>query len=351
MNSFVHRLGIPFPLVQSPMAGVSTPALAAAVINAGGLGSIAVGNLDAEAARRTIAELRRLTNGPFNVNVFCHRPAGRDALKEEQWLERLAPMFARFHATRPERLHEIYRSYVVDEQLQVLLLAERPTVVSFHFGLPAAEHIHLLRARGSMVLATITNLSEALAAEEACVDAVVAQGFEAGGHRGVFDPNSDDECLSTRELIVRLQRDTKLPIIAAGGIMDAKHVSAAFEAGASAVQVGTAFLLCPEVSIDAGYRSAIESASTRGTVMTRVISGRPARSIVGEFTRFGDALESQDVIPNYPIAYDAGKALRAAAIAAGNHEFGAHWAGGGVRECRAVPAAEVVAKLMSQSPV
>ena len=344
INRLMQRLEIRFPIVQAPMAGVSTPALAAAVTNAGGLGSIAVGNVDAVAAHGSIAEVRRLTKGPFNVNVFCHRPALRDSQKEALWIARLLPEFQKFGSAPPHQLREIYRSYIEDIAMQRLLLAERPRVVSFHFGLPPTEHIHALRAGGTFTIATCTNNSEAMSAEEAGVDAVVAQGYEAGGHRGVFDPDANDECLSTLKLTHQIARKTKLAVISAGGLMDAADLDAALKAGASAVQVGTAFLLCPEVSIDAGYRTAIQEASKRGTVMIRAISGRPARSLTNEFTRLGQSIASE-AIPDYPVAYDAGKALRDAAARAGNYDYGAHWAGSGASKCVPQSASEVVARL------
>ena len=345
MNSLVRRLAVRYPIIQAPMAGVSTRALAAAVSDAGGLGSVAIGHLNHDAAQNAIAAVRELVKGPFNVNVFCHRPALRDAANERKWLERLAPFFHRYHATPPASLNEVYRSYIAEESLQSLLLRERPAVVSCHFGLPLKQHIHSLQSQGCFVMATVTNVLEGVSAEEAGVDAVVAQGYEAGGHRGMFDPDAEDECLSTLELTNSLARNTKLPIVSAGGIMDSAGVQEVMDAGASAVQVGTAFLLCPEASVNAGYRSALRSASVRGTEMTRAISGRPARSIINEFSRFGDTIEDAKVIPSYPVAYDAGKALGAAAAACENHEFGAHWAGTGASRCVPVSAREVMDRL------
>ena len=350
MNNFIQRLGIRYPIIQSPMAGVSTPALAAAVSDAGGLGSVAIGHLGPDAARSAIEAVRKVVKGPFNVNVFCHRPARRDADKEAKWLHHLTPLFQAFHSEPPQQLREIYRSYVADEALQEVIHEECPAVVSFHFGLPSAIHIRELQARGSCILATVTNLSEAVLAEQAEVDAIVAQGYEAGGHRGVFEPESEDEKLSTLELTGRLFQQTNLPIIAAGGIMDASDVTAAIASGASAVQVGTVFLLCPEVSLDSGYSAAIKDVSKRGTTMTQAISGRPARSVVNEFTKFGDTISSTNMIPDYPIAYDAGKSLRIAAEAIGNQQFGAQWAGVGAVKCEAIPAREVIARMVAVIP-
>ncbi len=351
MNPFVRRLGIRVPLIQSPMAGVSTPALAAAVAKAGGLGSVAIGHLDRDDAQAAIAETRRRVNGPFNVNVFCHQPAIRDAAKEDAWIERLAPLFERFHATPHKQLKEIYQSYLTNRAMQELLLVEKPSVVSFHFGIPSTEHLDELRKRATYTLATVTNLDDAILAQEAGVDALIAQGVEAGGHRGVFDPDATDKRLSTLGLTALLSQHIRLPIISAGGIMNADDVTAALDCGAIAVQVGTAFLLCPEVSIDAGYRTAIRQASSRGTAMTRAISGRPARSMVNEFTKFGDTLPASISIPSYPVAYDVGKALRVAAQSAGNQEYGAQWAGEGAVQCESIPAGDVVERLTGHLPI
>lgn len=341
MNRLLERLDVEFPLIQAPMAGVSTPAMAAAVSNAGGIGSIGVGNLDAERARHMIRDVKAATGRPFNVNVFCHPPAIVDPEIESAWLRSLTPHFANFGAAPPTRLSEIYTSFLVDDVMLAVLLAERPTIVSFHFGLPAAEKIAALKSAGVFLLATATNLAEGRLCHAAGIDAIVAQGHEAGGHRGMFDPGADDECLSTL-VLTRLLVDTlPVPIIAAGGIMDGAGIAAALTAGACAAQLGTAFILCPESSADAGYREALLSRPALRTVMTSAISGRPARSVANRFTEIGETVE-QSAIPAYPRAYDAGKELHAAAKRAGEFGYGAQWAGQGVAQCRALPAAELV---------
>ena len=307
MNTLLRTLGIGLPIIQAPMAGVSTPAMAAAVSNAGGLGSIGVGASNAETARQMIAAVRAASDRPFNVNVFCHRPSVADAAREAAWLARLAPEFGKYGENPPSRLREIYTSFVEDDAMLVVLVEERPKVVSFHFGLPSAERIAALRAAGIVLLATATNLEEARSIAAAGIDAVVAQGFEAGGHRGVFDPVAPDDCLGTMALTRLLVRDLDIPVIAAGGIMDGAGVAACLVLGASAAQLGTAFVACPESSADAGYRAALLSAASAHTVMTTVISGRPARCIANRFTAFGDETGG-GMVPGYPIAYDAGKA-------------------------------------------
>lgn len=340
-------LEIEWPIIQAPMAGVSTPAMAAAVSNAGGLGSIGVGASDAESARTMIAATRSQTNRSFNVNVFCHRPAVANAPIEAAWLARLRPDFERYGAAPPARLSEIYRSFVEDDAMLAMLLEERPKVVSFHFGLPSAERVAALRAAGIALLATATSLAEARSVAAAGLDAVVAQGYEAGGHRGVFDPDAPDDQFGTMALTRILARHLEVPVIAAGGIMDGAGIAAALSLGASAAQLSTAFIACPESQADEGYRAALRGIAAHHTTMTRVISGRPARSLANRFTELGHAIAAAEV-PAYPIAYDAGKALNAAAKAAGEPGYGVQWAGQGAPLARALPAATLVAELVSE---
>lgn len=326
------------------MAGVSTPAMAAAVTNAGGLGSVSIGNLEADSARKQIADLRARTRGPFNVNLFCHRPAIADPEIEARWIERFRGQFREFGAEPPPLLREIYRSFVKDEAVLRMLLEERPAVVSLHFGLPPGEWIDALRQAGSLILATATNLVEARAVLAAGVDAIVAQGWEAGGHRGLFEPQAPDERLETIALVRLLVREVPLPVIAAGGIMDGAGIAAALRAGAAAAQLGTAFIACDQSLADKSYRALLASDAARHTVMTSVISGRPARGIANRFTALGETIPATEV-PAYPIAYDLGKALHAAAIRCGNDDFAAYWAGQGAARSRPMSAARLVETL------
>ena len=344
MRGLADLLGIRLPIVQAPMAGVSTPALAAAVSNAGGLGSIAVGSADVEATRRLIRETRALTGRPFNLNLFCHRPPRRDPAREARWLETLAPRFRSFGAEPPARLAEVYRTFVGDEAMLALLLEERPPVVSFHFGPPPRAAADALRAAGVRLLASATNLDEARALEAAGADAIVAQGYEAGGHRGVSDPDAPDDRLGTLALTRLLAARCRVPVIAAGGIMDGAGIAAALALGAGAAQLGTAFVGCPESSADAAYRAALASPAAAHTVMTRLISGRPARCLQNRFTELAATVD-EGTLPDYPLAYAAGKALATAARAAGETGFSAQWAGQGAPLARFLPAAELVAAL------
>lgn len=339
-------LALPCPLIQAPMAGVSTPALAAAVSEAGGLGSIAVGATDASGARAMIAATRERTARPFNVNLFVHATPRPDPAREAAWLGELAPLFAEFGAEPPPALRTIYRSFADDPAMLAMLLDTAPPVVSFHFGLPPADAIAALQARGTVLLATATSIAEARAIEAAGIDAIVAQGIEAGGHRGVFDPAAPDDALGTLALVRLLVRSTRLPVIAAGGIMDGAGIAAALDLGAAAAQLGTAFIACPESAANAGYRAALAGPGAWHTRMTALISGRPARALPNRFTALEATIAATP--PDYPIAYDAGKALHAAALARGEHGFSAYWAGQGAPLARALPAAELVAALLEE---
>jgi nitronate monooxygenase len=345
-NPLLALLDIEKPIILAPMAGVNTPALTAAVSNAGGLGSYGVGAMNADAARKTISEIRALTTKPFNINVFCHAPATENEAIERKWIEWLAPHFGKFGATPPARLKEIYKSFVVDEAMANVLLEEKPAVVSFHFGLPAQSVIAALKREGIKLLATATNLSEAGQVAAAGIDAIVAQGVEAGGHRGVFDPEFDDE-LGTFALTRLLASKFDLPIIASGGIMDGSGIAAALALGAQAAQLGTAFVACPETSIDEGYRRALLGDAAFRTTLTKAISGRSARSMANKFTALG-VDTAAPATPDYPIAYDAGKALHAAAKAKGEFDYGAQWAGQAAALARSLPAAELVAQLEAE---
>lgn len=344
-NPLLSLLNIELPIIQSPMVGVSTPSLAAAVSNAGGLGSIGIGASSVEQARAMLRETAAQTGKPFNVNVFCHQPAVRDVARESRWLQLLAGFFDEFGAEAPVSLREIYTSFVEDAGMLQMLLEEKPAVVSFHFGLPAQPAIDALKAVGILLLCSVTSLAEALAAEQAGVHALVAQGYEAGGHRGVFDPQQDLQ-MGTLALVRVLAQACRLPVIAAGGIMDGAGINAVIALGASAAQLGTAFILCPESSANGAYREALKGPRAHQTRVTSVISGRPARGMVNRnFT----SLEVAGIeLPDYPLTYDANKALNAAAAARANTDFAVQWAGQGAPLARELPAAALVELLAAE---
>ena len=349
-RTIFEQLSLQHPLVQAPMAGVATPRLVAAVSNAGALGSLGFGASTPAQARQMMEETRALTGKPFNVNVFCHAPAHRDAAREAAWLAHLAPLFAQTGIAVPATLDEIYPSFNHDEQAMRLLLALRPAVVSFHFGLPPADKLAALRQAGILTMATATSVQEAVLIEQAGIDAIVAQGVEAGGHRGVFDPEASDERFSMAVLVRLLVRRSTLPVIAAGGIMDGAGIRAALDLGAAGAQLGTAFILCPESSANGAYRDNLQGERAQHTRLTASLSGRLARGIVNDLIVHGDAPGSPPPAA-YPVAYDAAKQLHAAAAKAGNHAFAAHWAGQGAPLARALPAADLVARLADEMRV
>ncbi len=346
-EQFMRRLGLKHPIIQAPMAGTSTAELAAAVSNAGGLGSLGMAACSAPQARAMIERTRAQTAAPFNANVFCHQSVPRDPRREQQWLRHLAPLFEQVGAPLPTELKSLYESFLVDGAMFDMLLEQKPAVVSFHFGLPERERVQALRRAGCYTVATATNLQEAARIEAAGVDAIVAQGIEAGGHRGMFDPALPDEALSTAVLVRLLVRQTRLPVIAAGGIMDGCSIRAMLELGAAAAQLGTAFILCPESAASDNYRHNLKSERASHTRLTAVISGRPARGMVNELIAFADA-PGRPEADAYPFAYDAAKQLHAAALKLGKQEFAAQWAGQGAPLAREMPAAELVRVLAEE---
>jgi nitronate monooxygenase len=294
-----------------------------------------------------IRAARELSKRALHINVFCHRPATANRAVEAAWIERLRPSFERYGATPPAGLTEIYQSFVTDEAMLEQFIQLRPEVVSFHFGLPAADRLEALRKAGIVLIASVTSLDEANAVVAAGVDAVIAQGYEAGGHRGVFDPEAPDDRLGTFALTRVLVSKLRVPVIAAGGIMDGAGIAAVLKLGAVAAQLGTAFVACPESSADDGYRAALRSDAAFHTVMTAAVSGRPARCLTNRFTKLGESVSPRE-IPAYPIAYDAGKALHAAAKAKAEFGYGAQWAGQAAPLARAMPSADLVGALAAE---
>lgn len=344
MNSFCERLGLAHPIIQAPMAGVSTPALALAVSEAGALGSLAAAALPgAQAVARQLAELAAATDRPINVNVFCHQLLAANPAQDAEWLRYLEPFFAALGSAPPAQLQEIYPSFRADAALLAVLVQARPRVISFHFGLPTTSQLEALRQTGALLLACVTSPSEAQLAAAAGVDVLVAQGVEAGGHRGIFDPTHEPG-IPTLELTRQLVRQGRLPVVAAGGLMDGADLAAALQAGAVAGQFGTAFVACPESAASPAYRAALLHQPPLPTALTAVISGRPARGLVNRFVQDIDQ-PGRPPVAAYSWAYYASKALVAAAQHAGDPGFAVQWAGDGVGRARALPAAELVRTL------
>ncbi|MDP3761849.1 MAG: nitronate monooxygenase [Ramlibacter sp.] len=335
-------LGIRLPVIQAPMAGVQGSALAVAVSNAGGLGSLPCAMLGPDAIRKEIAAIRAQTGNPFNVNFFCHVPPEASASREAAWRAALAPYFTELGldpdgvAAGPGRLpFDSAAADVLDEL--------RPPVVSFHFGLPSPELLERVRGWGSKVLSSATTVDEARWLESRGVDAVIAQGVEAGGHRGMFLSEDLNTQVGTLALVRQVVRAVKTPVIAAGGIADAEGVAAALALGAVGVQVGTAYLLCPEATTSALHRQALQTEAARVTALTNVFTGRPARGIVNRAIRELGPISA--AAPAFPLAVARMAALRAKAESLGSSDFSPLWAGQDTNGCSEVPAAEMTQAL------
>jgi nitronate monooxygenase len=337
--------GTELPIVQAPMAGVQGSALAAAVCNAGALGSLPCAMFTPAAMRKELTVIRdQVGTRPFNVNFFCHPQPAPDAAQETRWRAVLAPYFAEVGIDAssvpagPGRLP--FSSEAAD-----VLEDFRPAVVSFHFGLPSADLLARVRGWGSKVVSSATTVAEARWLEARGVDAVIAQGLEAGGHRGLFLGDDLNGQLGTFALLPQVVQAVNLPVIAAGGIADARGVRAALALGAAGVQVGTAYLLCPEATTTAIHRVALKSEAARVTALTNLFTGRPARGIVNRLMRELGPINA--TAPTFPLATAAIAPLRAAAEARGSGDFSPLWAGQNVSGCRELPAAQLTRELVA----
>ena len=338
-------LGIECPIVQAPMAGVAYGALAAAVAEAGGLGSLACASLGAEKLRAEFTAIRKRTTKPINLNFFCHRPPRVDPEREAQWLKLLEPYYAELRIDAGASA--VAGRSPFDAATCDLVCELAPEVVSFHFGLPEDSLLARVKATGAKVLGSATTVDEARWLEERGCDAVVAQGYEAGGHRGMFLSEDTATQVGTFALVPQVADAVKVPVIAAGGIGDARGIVAALSLGASGVQLGTAYLFCPEVTLPPPYRDALQAVKDNGTVITNVFSGRPARGIVNRIVR--DIGPMSPLAPEFPRASGALAPLRAKSEPAGSGDFIPMWSGQAVRLGRALPAAELTQRLAREA--
>jgi nitronate monooxygenase len=335
-------LDIELPIIQAPMAGAQGSALAAAVSNAGGLGSLPCAMLGLDAMRTELAALRARTTKPFNVNFFCHTPPKPSAEREAAWRAALAPYYKAFGidpGTIPAGAGRIPFSSDAADVLSEFNLA----VVSFHFGLPSAELLSRARALGAKILSSATTVEEARWLEAHGVDAIIAQGVEAGGHRGMFLSEDLTTQVGTFALLPQAVRAVKVPVIAAGGIADAKGVAAALALGAAGVQIGTAYLLCPEATTSAVHRAALKSEAARHTALTNLFTGRPARGIVNRVMRELGPISG--AAPAFPLATAAIGPLRAKAERDGSGDFSPLWCGQNATGCKEVPADQLTREL------
>jgi nitronate monooxygenase len=335
-------LGIELPIVQAPMAGVQGSALAAAVANAGGLGSLPCAMLSIEGMRAELAALKAQTSKPCNVNFFCHTPPTPSAEREAAWRAALSPYYQEYAIDSGAIPAGPGRMPFSAEAAEVLS-EFKPAVVSFHFGLPAAELLASVKAMGPKVFSSATTVEEALWLEAQGVDGIIAQGLEAGGHRGIFLSTDLTTQIGTFALLPQLVRAVKLPVIAAGGIADARGVAAAMALGAAGVQIGTAYLLCPEASTTAVHRAALKSEAARHTALTNLFTGRPARGIMNRIMKELGPISS--AVPAFPLATAAIASLRAKAESQGSSDFSPLWSGQNASGCKEIPAGELTREL------
>ncbi len=341
-----NLLGITLPLIQAPLAGASFSDMAVAVSNTGALGSLPCATLDAAQMRSEMSFVRDHTGRPWNVNFFCHEPPAYDEAREMAWRERLAPYYAEFgidpHGPIPTSSRTPF-----DETLCALVEEFRPPVVSFHFGLPPPALLARVKAAGAVVLSSATTADEAVWLEDQGCDAIIAQGAEAGGHRGIFLPGELSTQAGTMALVPQVVDAVKVPVIAAGGIGDARGIRAALALGAEAVQLGTAYLFCPEARISAPYREALRQAKDNQTTLTNLFTGKPARGLFNRVMREVGPLSP--LAPQFPLAGGALLPLKAAAEKQGRGEFSSMWAGQAARLGRELPAAELTLALAREA--
>lgn len=338
--------GIDLPIIQGPMAGVSTPAMAIAVSEAGGLGSLACAQLTLDQARSDLATIRQATKRPINVNFFCHRPPAPEPARIKAWRDLLAPYYRELGLDPEAPIPETKR-VPFDDGFCALVEEAKPEVASFHFGLPERSLLDRVRATGAKIISSATTVAEARWLEERGCDAVIAMGLEAGGHRGNFLPGDMARQIGTFALVPQVADAVKVPVIAAGGIADGRGIVAALALGASAVQIGTAYMFTPEAKLPTPHLQALRTAAAEDTMVTNLFTGRPARGIVNRLMRDLGAISP--AAPSFPLAAGALAPLKAKAEAAGSGDFTNLWSGQAARLARELPAAELTRRLAAEA--
>jgi nitronate monooxygenase len=328
------------------MAGAALSDLAIAVAEAGGLGSLPCAMLNADQIRTEVGKFRQRTSHPINLNFFCHRPPEFDGKREAAWKERLAPYYLEL-GLDPNAPPASSSRMPFDSATCDLVVELKPEVVSFHFGLPEKELFARVKAIGTKILASATTVAEARWLELQGCDAIIAQGFEGGGHRGMFLTENVYTQVGTMSLVPQMVDAVKVPVIAAGGIADARGIVAALGLGASAVQLGTAYLFCPEATIKPVHRQALRDATDDQTALTNVFSGRPARGIVNRIIR--EVGPISELAPAFPLASGAITPLRLKSEAAGSADFAQMWSGQSAHLGREMPAGELTKRLAAQT--
>lgn len=339
-----HRLlDILPPIVQAPMAGVQNHRLAASVCEAGGLGSLPAAMLSLPDLQSELQALHQSTQNPYNVNFFCHAPPAPDDVRQQAWHRTLAPYYREL-GLDPETIPTGPGRVPFSAEAAHVLEAFRPAVVSFHFGLPSPELVARVKSWGSLVLSSATTVAEALWLQAHGADAIIAQGLEAGGHRGMFLTDELSTQVGTFALLPQIVQAVQLPVIAAGGISSAAGIAAAKALGAAGVQVGTAYLCSHEATTSALHRSALQLPAAQHTALTTLFSGRPARGIINRLMRELGPLNA--AAPAFPLATAAIAPLRAAAEAAGSSDFTPLWSGQNASGCRDLPAADITREFL-----
>lgn len=337
---------IEHPIVLAPMAGAVDAALAIAVAQAGGLGSLPVALMNEQQMREQIAKIRSATTKPLNLNFFCHKPPTLSNAREARWRERLKPYYDELGIDPGAPIPSSNRT-PFDAAFCAAVEELKPEIVSFHFGLPEPGLLRRVKDAGCLVMSSATTCEEARWLETQGCDAIIAQGAEAGGHRGMFLTDNLATQVGTFALVPQVVDAVKVPVIAAGGITDARGIAAAFALGASGVQIGTAYLFCPESIILAPHRAALNAARDDGTAITNLMTGRPARGIMNRVMR--EIGPVSDVAPEFPLAGGALAPLHVKAQAQGSGDFSSAWSGQAASLGRAMPARELTAKLVAEA--
>ncbi len=344
-NALTERFGIRLPIVLSPMGAPGTPKMAAAVTNAGGLGSLGCWLMSADSVREHCRAMRGLTNGAFNINFFAHQEPKADAKRGEAMRATLKPYYDELGLGDVPSAKVPHPSF--DKARLDVLLDEKPPVVSFHLGLPEKRTLKALKDQGILIIASATTVEEARMVEAAGFDAVVAQGFEAGGTRGTFAGPYEAGEIGMLALVPQVVDAVKVPVIAAGGIADGRGIAAALMLGASAVQMGTAFLTCPESAVAPVWRKALVEARDHGTRLTAAFHGRPSRGIENRYVR--EMAGKEAMFPGFPIPYAFTGPLGKASADKGSPDFLSMAAGQAAALSRSLPAAELVETLVRET--
>jgi nitronate monooxygenase len=339
-------VGLDLPLIQAPMAGPVFSEMVVAVAEAGGLGSLPCATMAPADVRSELAIIRRQTKRPINVNFFCHTPPAFDAARDDRWRQQLRNYYLE-HGLDPDGPVPASNRAPFDDALCDLVEEFCPEVVSFHFGLPEPRLLDRVRGTGAKILSSATTVAEARWLEQHGCDAIIAQGFEAGGHRGNFLSEDISTQIGTFALVPQVVDAVTVPVIAAGGIADARGIVAAFALGAAAVQIGTAYLFTPEARVSPPHRTALRSEQAEETALTNLFTGRPARGIVNRIMRELGPMGAE--VPSFPLAGGALAPLRTATEKLGSGDFMSLWAGQAARLGREMPAGELTRRLGAEA--